>query len=126
MKRAARTVFVLLFFLYPNILAASDYPNRPIRLFLSSAPGGILDLTTRLFGAHLSKQVSQPVIVENKPGAGGLLASQLVTRAKPDGYTVLLTTQALSTFKAFVKNPGVNPVEDFSFVTTLTNATFVI
>jgi tripartite-type tricarboxylate transporter receptor subunit TctC len=71
-------------------LAHADWPERPIVLVAPFAPGGNADLLARLIGNELSASLGRPVVVDNKPGAGGMIGSQLVARAKPDGYTFLL------------------------------------
>jgi len=73
---------------------ASSYPSRPVRIVCGFPPGGISDTYGRLIAQWLSDQLGQQFIVDNRPGAGGTLAAELVARASPDGYTLLLTTSA--------------------------------
>ncbi|KAG1256186.1 hypothetical protein G6F65_016437 [Rhizopus arrhizus] len=70
--------------------AAEGYPNRPLRLIAPSSPGGILDITSRIVGKKLSERLGQPVVVENVPGAAGILGMQSLLRAEPDGYTMVM------------------------------------
>ena len=70
--------------------AAEGYPNKPLRLIAPSSPGGILDVTSRIVGKKLSERLGQPVVVENVPGAAGILGMQSLLRAEPDGYTLSL------------------------------------
>ncbi len=70
--------------------AAQAWPDRPIRLVVGFAPGGFTDVLARLLGQQLAQRLGQPVVVENKPGAAGTLGADLVAKAKPDGYTLLL------------------------------------
>ena len=70
--------------------AADDYPNKPLRLIAPSSPGGILDITSRVVGKKLSERLGQPVVVENVPGAAGILGMQSLLRAEPDGYTMIM------------------------------------
>ena len=72
--------------------ACAEYPERPVRLFEPFPPGGAVDLVTRLVAANLTKTLGQPVLVESKPGAGGIIATEAVAKAAPDGYTLLVTT----------------------------------
>ena len=65
------------------------WPNRPIRLVVPYPPGGAVDLIARLYGQGLSVRLGQPVVIENRPGSGGNLASDAVAHAAPDGYTLL-------------------------------------
>jgi tripartite-type tricarboxylate transporter receptor subunit TctC len=80
--------------------AAETYPTRPIRLIVAFPPGGAADLVARLVGQPLSVRLGQPVVIENRPGANGSLAGEVVARATPDGYTLLAGPSAL-----FVINP---------------------
>ena len=69
--------------------AAQSYPSRPIRLVLGYAAGGVADITARLVAQKLSVSLGQPIIVDNKPSAGGIVAAETVAKAEPDGYTLL-------------------------------------
>lgn len=73
---------------------AQDYPNKPIRLILGYPPGGSTDATARVIGPRLSEILGEPVVIENKGGAGGTIASDFVAKAAPDGYTLLLNTSS--------------------------------
>src|SRR5262245_46161703 len=84
----------------PNLSAwaqqqgAVDYPNRPIRIVVGFTPGGAPDVTARVLGQYLSEMWKQPVVVENRPGAGSAIAAQYVANAAPDGYTLMSITNA--------------------------------
>jgi len=69
-------------------VGAQTYPSRPIRVIVSTSPGGITDIAIRILGAHITARTGQPVIVDNRPGASGNIAMEAVTRAAPDGYTL--------------------------------------
>lgn len=73
-------------------LAQADYPNRPIRLVVPFAPGGGADITARRIAEPLGKRLGQPIIIDNKSGAGGTLGAQMVASAEADGYTLLYAT----------------------------------
>jgi len=83
-------------------LAQAEYPNRPIRIVVGFTPGGGNDIIARVFGQKLSESLGQPVIIENKPGAGAILATEYVARSAPDGYTLLVGASG-----AMVINPAV-------------------
>ena len=80
----------LLLALYPAAVAAQAYPVKPVRLMTGSAPGGGGDLTSRAIAQKISGALGQQVIVDDRPGAAGMLANQLLSQAAPDGYTILL------------------------------------
>jgi tripartite-type tricarboxylate transporter receptor subunit TctC len=75
----------------PGLAAGADgYPTRPIRFIAPYGPGGSSDFLARMIAEHLSKELGQPIVVENKPGASGMLGTDLVAKAAPDGYTLLM------------------------------------
>jgi len=104
----------------PSLLAQSDYPNRPIRLIVTVPPGGAADFIARLVGGKLSESLGQPVLVENRAGAGGTIAADSVAKAAPDGYTLLqnsITTHGVGPH-LYAKLPY-DPVKDFAPVSAL-------
>jgi tripartite-type tricarboxylate transporter receptor subunit TctC len=84
----------------PSSAWAQTYPDRPVRLVVATAAGGAMDLTARHLADHLSSKLGQPVIVDNRPGAGSLLAGHLVAKSPPDGYTLLFVSAGYSTLPA--------------------------
>jgi tripartite-type tricarboxylate transporter receptor subunit TctC len=80
--------------LVSRIARAQSYPTRPVRLMVGFPPGGGVDITGRLVGQWLSEHLGQPFVIENRPGAGGNIATEAVVSALPDGYTLLLATAA--------------------------------
>src|SRR5882672_7200575 len=83
---------------------AKNYPDRPIHIVVPASPGGINDILARLIGQKLSDRFRQPVVVENKPGAGTIIATEFVARARPDGYTLLMSPMA-----SMAINPAIYP-----------------
>jgi tripartite-type tricarboxylate transporter receptor subunit TctC len=109
--------FILLF---SCALGAQDFPNRPLRLIVTVPPGGAADFIARLVGGKLSESLGQPVIVENRGGAGGTIAADAVAKASPDGYTLLqnsITTHGVGPH-LYSKLPY-DPVKDFAPVSGL-------
>ena len=90
-----RLVLAALFALPAGTAWTQAYPTRPIRLLVSFPPGGAADIVARMLGQPLAIRLGQPVVVENRPGSNGNLAGELVARASPDGYTLLLGPSAL-------------------------------
>jgi len=72
------------------VVAQSNYPNKPIRLIVPFAPGGVTDTSGRLIADQLSRRIGQTIVVENKPGASGNIGAAMVANAEPDGYTLVL------------------------------------
>jgi len=105
---------------------AQGYPAKPLRIIVGFAPGGSSDIVARLVAQHLGPSLGQPVIVENRPGAGGILGSDIVAKAAPDGLTLLLATAGHSTSAAIMLKLPFEPVKDFAWITTLTTYPFVI
>jgi tripartite-type tricarboxylate transporter receptor subunit TctC len=105
---------------------AQDYPSRPIRLITPAAPGGTTDLLARIFGAKLSESLKQQVIVDNRASASGVIAGEITAKAPPDGYTLLLAYHQHTANAAL--NPGLpyHPVNDFTPITQLTAAGFLL
>jgi tripartite-type tricarboxylate transporter receptor subunit TctC len=105
---------------------AQDYPNRPVRIFVPFAAGGSVDLLARVVGNRLSEQLKQPVVIENRMGAGGNIAADLVAKSAPDGYTILQTTVGQAIAPAIFRKLPFDPVNDFVPVTQLTSSTLIL
>src|SRR6185369_16381396 len=103
-----------------------DYPSRPIRLLTPAAPGGTTDLLARIFGAKLSEALKQQVIVDNRASASGVVAGEITAKAPPDGYTLLLAYHQHTANAALNPSLPYHPVNDFSPITQLTAAGFIL
>jgi tripartite-type tricarboxylate transporter receptor subunit TctC len=107
-------------------MTAQDYPTRPIHFLQGFAPGGNADAITRILGDELGKGLGQPIIPEARVGAGGNIAAEQVARAEPDGYTLLLITTAHLVSPALYKSLNYDSVNDFAFISSITNVPFFI
>lgn len=93
-----------------------DYPNKPIRVVVPSPPGGPPDLIMRMLAPKISPSMGQNLVVDNRPGAGGVVGSNTVAKSPPDGYTWLFTTASHTNTPPFNKNVPFDPVRDFTHV----------
>ncbi len=97
--------------------AESAYPSQPIRFIVGFPPGGSTDIVTRILADSLSKELGQTVVVENKAGAGGIVAAGQVARAQPDGYTIFLGTVATNVINPMLrKQMDFDPIKDFTMI----------
>jgi tripartite-type tricarboxylate transporter receptor subunit TctC len=103
----------------PMALAQPTFPSKPISLLVPFGPGGIADITARAVAEHMSKSLGQPVVVENKPSAGSIVASQAVARAAPDGHTLLLMSNGNAVSVGLFKKLPYDPVKDFAPISLL-------
>ena len=94
---------------------AQPYPTRPITILTPFAAGSVTDAAARLISVSLQEALGQPIVIENRAGAGGLLAANAVARARPDGYTLLFTTNSTpSAANGLFKNVPYDPIRDFT------------
>jgi tripartite-type tricarboxylate transporter receptor subunit TctC len=105
---------------------AQGYPNRPIRVLVPFAAGGAVDTLARLVGQKLSEGLGQPVIIENRPGAGGNLASDVLAKSPPDGYTVLQTVNGIAISPSLYKSLPFDPQKDFIAVTQIVQSQLLL
>ena len=98
---------------------AQDYPSHPIRVVVPFSPGGAVDGPMRVIAQELSKRLSQQIIIDNRPGAGATLGSELVAKAAPDGYTLLLASQTNAISATLYPKLAFDPVEDFAFISLI-------
>jgi tripartite-type tricarboxylate transporter receptor subunit TctC len=109
----------------PYIAQAQAYPNRPVRIVVGTAPGGAADIFARLIGDWLSKHLDQPVIVENRTGAGGVVAAEMVLRSPADGYTLFLAISSASIVNASLHD-GLNFVRDSAPIAMLVQEPIIL
>jgi tripartite-type tricarboxylate transporter receptor subunit TctC len=105
-------------------LAQRGFPDKPIRMLVPWAPGGTTDVQMRVFSEQASKRLGQPVVVENKAGAGGILGAQALLNERPDGYT--LAQMPISVFRVpfMSQRPPFDPLTDFTYISHLTGYLF--
>ena len=94
-----------------------DYPNKPIRVIVPNTPGGPPDMTMRMLSPKLSASLGQPIVIDNRAGACGIIGTVAVAKSPPDGYTWLFATASHNNNPAFNKNANYDPVHDFTPVT---------
>jgi tripartite-type tricarboxylate transporter receptor subunit TctC len=99
--------------------SALDYPTRPVHLIAGFPPGGIVDIIARLIGQWMSERLGQPFVIENRVGAGSNIATELVTRAQPDGYTLLLVSSVNAWNTAIYDNLKFNFIRDIAPIASI-------
>ena len=101
---------------YSSFALCQAYPSRPITLVVPYTPGTGIDIIARTVGPKLTQRWGQPVVVDNKPGASGNIGADIVAKAKPDGYTLMVTVNTFTMTPALYKNLPYDPVADFATV----------
>ena len=121
--RAARlgrrfALFGLAALALPGVPAqAQDFPSRPLRIMVPWAPGGNVDITARTIAPALGEILGQQVVIENRPGAGGMIGSASVAKGAADGYTLLLgSSGTITVAPALARNPSYDPIKDFAVI----------
>ena len=105
---------------------AEEFPSRPIRIVVAYAPGGGNDLFARVLGKRLTETLGKTVLVDNRPGANGIIGTKLVAAATPDGYTVILADMAHATNPFVYSSAQYDPIKDFAPITTLGSAPIIL
>lgn len=109
-----------------TVPADANYPSKPIRLIVPQAPGGSNDIMARFIGGQLGERWQKQVVVDNRPGAEGVIGSELVARANPDGYTLLMASTAFTQNPSMLKKLPYDPIKDFDFAAVFGRAPVLI
>lgn len=117
-KIVMRTLLVLVWLGCTGLAAAAEpYPNRPVRMIVAVPPGGPADTLARLVGPRLAEALGQTVVIDNRPGANGIIAYEMAARAAPDGYTFVLVAAGVAINPSLYRNVPYDPVKDFAPIT---------
>lgn len=120
-------LLALLLVLAPGWAAAQDYPSRPVRIIVPFAPGGATDVPTRLIAPKMSESLGQPVVIENRTGAGGIIGIDAVAKSAPDGYTLLMASNAeYAMHPAIYSKLPYNPLRDLILVSIVAEQPMVV
>src|SRR5256714_13167657 len=126
LARILRSLAMLTISLHVCAAAAQAWPAKPVKLVPPFPPGGSADVIARLIANQMSVQLGQPLVIDNRPGAGGLVGNEYVAKQPPDGYTLLLITGAYPVQGAMLKSLPFDPLGDIAMVSMLTSSPFVI
>ena len=126
MRDAWRTIAALILLCMAALAAAQDYPTRPIRLVVPQPPGGPTDIVARLVAQKLSERLGQQVIVDNRPGAGSNIGTDIVAKAPKDGHTLVVGTVQHIVNPFLFSSLPFDAVKDFVPVTLMTKAHIVL
>jgi len=122
MNRLLAAVFAAAIAAHAPILAAQAFPSKPIKIVVPLAAGGTGDTLARTVGEQMAKELGQPVVIENKPGAGGLVGTEMVAASPPDGYTLLAVSPSHVINPALHANKKTyDPLRDFEPITVMAN-----
>jgi tripartite-type tricarboxylate transporter receptor subunit TctC len=106
--------------------AIASYPSKPIRVLVPAAPGGGSDFLARLLAQHLSPAFGQPVVIDNRAGAGGNIAAELAAKTPSDGYTLLVVNSSHASNVSLYRNLGYDPIRDFAPISQLASNYFLL
>jgi len=119
-------VLALLLLLFADAAGAQTYPNGPVRIIVPTAAGGVTDTMARIVAQRLTEVINQAVIVDNRAGGNGNIGADIVAKAPPDGYTILLTTNATIVINPHLSKLPYDPVRDFAPVSQVATLPFVL
>ncbi|HZN22627.1 MAG TPA: tripartite tricarboxylate transporter substrate binding protein [Burkholderiales bacterium] len=120
------SLFAVLLTLFAVSAGAQPYPTKPLRMIIPAGPGGGVDTIARFVGTPLAAALGQPVVMENRPGAGTMIASELVAKSPPDGYTLLMVTNSHVINAGIHRNLRYDPIADFSPVTLVASVPYQV
>lgn len=126
MNRHLRLFVATLFIFAAGNIGAADFPNHLIKVVVPYPAGGVLDVAARIIFRRVSESLAQPIMIENRPGAGTIIGSKYVAQSTPDGYTLLMTLEAISALPSVYANLPFDPVKDFEPITLLFTTQWVL
>jgi len=121
-----KNLLLVVFIGISSFVHAQQFPSRPVKLVVGFTPGGGVDINARLLASRLSEILGQPVIIENKPGAGTNIANEFVAKSAPDGYTLLFNSPAVAINMSLTKNPPYDLLRDFAPVSVFSDSTNIL
>ena len=124
--RFAATLLAVALTAAPASAPAQEYPSRPVRIVVPFAPGGPADVYARFVGQRLSESMGQPFVIENKPGGGAVIGTQEAARSAPDGYTLLMMSNAHTVNETLIPNRPYNLLRDFVPVAPVNSSDLVL
>jgi len=110
----------------PMLASAQSFPDKSVTIIVPWPAGGGTDILARPLGQRLGEIWNQPVVIDNRPGAVGFIGAQAASRAKPDGYTIMMTSMTITTNKVFLDRDELDPINDFEPITLLAGAPHVL
>ncbi|MDB5810390.1 MAG: hypothetical protein JWN94_2512 [Betaproteobacteria bacterium] len=122
----SKSLLFCLAFISAHDAASADFPTRPVRIVVPSTPGGALDILSRLLAQHLPQRWGQPLVIDNRAGAGGIIGSEIVAKADPDGHTLLVVALGYAANPFLYEKLPYRTPQDFSAVTVLASAPNVL
>ena len=114
-----------LLWVWAGVVLAQPYPTRTVRMIIPAPPGGGVDSVGRTIAQKLTNALGQPVVADNRPGAGTMIGSELLAKSPPDGHTLLMVTNSHAVNAGLYKKLSYDPIKDFSAVTLVSIAPYL-
>lgn len=124
--RTAIWILPLVIAVSAPVVGAQDYPTKPIRMVVPFPPGGATDILARILGQQVSESIREPVVVDNRPGAGGNIGARLAAQAPSDGYTLFICAVGVTISPSIYAKLGYDPVKDFAPVTLVASVPLIV